>query len=150
MLIQFGHNDMKKYGAEDYGKHLKSYVEKVKQSGSQAIVVSSVTRRQFGEDGRIAPQIAHGDRSLPAFAKVAQAVANESKVPFIDLNTISIAHHNQIGPEASVEYNYEGTDRTHFSTAGGKAIAGLVIEELKTAAPELTEYLKNGSSSDAE
>lgn len=142
VLIQFGHNDMKKYGSEEYAARLRSYVEKVTQSGSKAIVLSSVTRRQFDENGMIVPRVVEGDRTLPIFAKAAKLVAKEEKVPFIDLNTVSIAHHNRIGPEASAAYNYEETDRTHFSETGAKAIAEIVIEELKGAAPELAGYLQ--------
>ncbi|MCA8992066.1 MAG: rhamnogalacturonan acetylesterase [Planctomycetaceae bacterium] len=142
VLIQFGHNDMKRYGAEEYGKKLTDYVQRVKRGGSRAIVLSSVTRRVFNEEGQIAPVIMEGDRSLPAFAQVAKAVAQEHDVPFIDLNSISIAHHNKLGPEASAAYNFEGSDRTHFSKAGAAATAELIIAELKSAAPELSAFVK--------
>lgn len=67
VLIQFGHNDMKRYGTEEYRRKLTDYVQRVKRGGSQAVVLSSVTRRVFNEDGRIAPRVINGDRSLPAF-----------------------------------------------------------------------------------
>lgn len=142
VLIQFGHNDMKRYETNAYGEKLKDYVERVTDGGSKAIVLSSVTRRNFDENGKIAPRIIKGDRSLPAFAQAAQAVAKETKVPFIDLNSISIEHHNKIGPDASAAYNFTDTDTTHFSKKGAKAIADLIIKELKAAAPELVNYLK--------
>ena len=137
VLIQFGHNDMKRYGADEYRKRLTDYVQRVKQSRSQAVVLSSVTRRVFNEDGQISPVIINGDRSLPAFAKVAKAVAEENAVPFIDLNSISIEHHNKIGPKASAAYNFKETNRTHFSKSGAAATADLIISELKSVVPEL-------------
>lgn len=140
VLIQFGHNDMKKYGVEEYADRLRAYVEKVKQSGGKPVVLSSVTRRMFDENGKILPRVIN-DLTLPDFAKAAKLVAEEEMVPFIDLNTITIAHHNKIGPEASAAYDYEVTDQTHFSKAGAKATAELVIAELKIAVPDLAEYL---------
>ncbi len=137
ILIQFGHNDMKRYGAVEYGKKLASYVERVKRGGAKPVVLSSVTRRVFDKTGKISPRVINGDRTLPAFAKVAQAVAKEHSVPFIDLNSISIAHHNKIGPEASAAYNFEKTDRTHFSKSGAAATADLILAELKSIIPGL-------------
>lgn len=142
VLIQFGHNDMKRYGAEEYRKKLTDYVQRVKRGGSQAVVLSSVTRRVFNEDGQISPRVINGDRSLPVFAKVAKAVARENDVPFIDLNAISIEHHNKIGPKASAAYNFEGTDRTHFSKTGAAATADLIFSELKSVVPELSTPAK--------
>ena len=88
ILIQFGHNDMKRYDAKAYGVKLKNYVERIKRAGVQPIVLSSVTRRNFDDNGKIAPRIMFGDRSLRAFAKTAKVVAEETNVPFLDLNSI--------------------------------------------------------------
>lgn len=142
VLIQFGHNDMKRYDAEAYGKKLTDYVQRVTRGGGRAIVLSSVTRRNFNEEGKIAPRIINENRSLPEFAQVAQAVAHENKVPFIDLNAISIENHNKIGPEASAAYNFNETDKTHFSKAGAAAIAELILLELTTVVPDFSKHLK--------
>lgn len=142
VLIQFGHNDMLYYGANTYSEKLKEYVERVTRSGSKAIVLSSVSRRNFDQNGNLLPRIVNGDRSLPLFARSARAVAKELNVPFVDLNSISMEHHNKIGPEASATYNFEETDTTHFNKKGANAIASLIADELKTVAPELAVYLK--------
>ncbi len=140
VLIQFGHNDMKRYDAAAYGEKLRGYIGRVKKAGSRPVVLSSVTRRHFDEQGKIAPRVIEG-RTLPKFAKVARRVAKEEGVSFIDLNAISIRHHNRIGPKASAAYNFKEDDRTHFSEKGAEAIADLVIRELKSAAPELAVCL---------
>ena len=101
-------------------------------------VLSSVTRRNFDGNGKIAPAILHGDRSLPAFAQSAKAAAKEEHVPFIDPNLISIQRHNKIGPDASAAYNFNEKDTTHFSKKGAKVVADLILKELKTVIPELT------------
>ena len=141
ILVQFGHNDMKVYDAKTYSAKLKDYVERIKRGGCKPIVLSSVTRRTFDEHGKIVSIVLHGDRSLPAFALSAKAVAKEEAVPFIDLNTISIEHHNKLGPEASAAYNFNKTDATHFSTKGAEGTAELILKELKAVVPELTAYL---------
>ena len=104
-------------------------------------MLSSVTRRTVDEQGRIKPAVING-RTLPEFALSAKAVAKEANVPFVDLNTISIAHHNKIGPEASAAYNFKDTDKTHFSKKGATAISSLLIEELKAIVPELAVYFE--------
>jgi len=141
VLIQFGHNDMKQYDAETYAKKLKDYVERVSLARSKVVVLSSVTRRNFDKNGKIAPGVIEG-RTLPDYAEAARVVAQEMKVPFINLNTISITHHNEIGPEASAAYNFTENDKTHFSKEGAAAIAELIIQELKPTVPELAPCFK--------
>jgi len=141
ILIQFGHNDMKRYDTRAYSKKLRDYAVRVRSAGIMPIIVSSVTRRNFDEHGKIAPRVIHG-RSLPDYARAAEAVAKEMNLPFIDLNSISIKHHNQIGPKASARYNFHKTDTTHFSKAGAQAIADLLINALKSKVPLLTPCFK--------
>lgn len=149
VLIQFGHNDQKRYDTDSYRDKLTSYVQRVTQAGANAIVLSSVTRRNFGEDERIQPRKAGLKASLPFFATAAAAVAKEQDVPFIDLYTMSVKHHNTIGPQATMSYNFEGTDRTHFSPEGANAIAGLIVEELRKVTPEIAEHLIKVMPTDA-
>nr|WP_320136644.1 GDSL-type esterase/lipase family protein [uncultured Amphritea sp.] len=53
ILIQFGHNDMHYFDAKTYSEKLNAYVERITQSGSKAIVLSSVSRRNFDKNGKI-------------------------------------------------------------------------------------------------
>jgi len=39
-------------------------------------------------------------------------------------------------------YNFNEGDMTHFCKKGAEVITDLIIEEMKAAVPELTEYLK--------
>ncbi len=80
--------------------------------------------------------------NLSYYAEAARAVAEENDLPFIDLYTISVAHHNKIGPETSAAYNYHETDTTHFSPDGAAAIAELIIAELQRVVPELAGYVQ--------
>ena len=144
VLVQFGHNDQKRYSKEAYQGKLSSYVARIKKSGAQAVILSSVTRRNFDEKGQIRPWINEKHPSnLPLNAKAAQQVAKKERVPFIDLYSLSVAHHNKIGPEKSAKYHYNKDDRTHFSKEGAEAIAALVVAELKVAIPKLGPSLKS-------
>ena len=143
VLIQFGHNDMKRYDSLAYGHKLTSYVKRIRKAGGKPVILSSVTRRNFDANGKIKPRYWEDDptRSLPVFGKAAQQVAREFNLPFVDLYTLSLNHHNRIGPETSARYNYKPDDRTHFSKAGAKAIANLVATELGRVIPELADHM---------
>ncbi|UUO04612.1 rhamnogalacturonan acetylesterase [Blastopirellula sp. J2-11] len=144
VLIQFGHNDQKRYDTSVYGAELTSYVERVKNAGGKPIVLSSVTRRGFDDNDKILPRDGNDivKAPLPVYAKKAEAVAKQQNVPFLDLYTISVAHHNKIGPAESAKYNPTATDITHFTKQGADAIAELVVAELKVVAPALAPHLK--------
>jgi lysophospholipase L1-like esterase len=147
VLIQFGHNDQKRYNLDAYSANLKSYVDRIRKAGGKPVIVSSVTRRTFGENGEIISQLVKSEKytfkgNLTEFAQAAHTVARDLNLPFIDLHTRSIEHHNKIGQEESMTYNFVENDKTHFSKKGAEAITDLIIEEMKTAVPELSGYLK--------
>ena len=153
VLIQFGHNDQKRYDPSVYSDRLRSYVERIKKSGGKAVIVSSVTRRSFNEDGKIVSNLVKNEKysykaTLTDYARAAEALAKELNLPFIDLHRVSIAHHNKIGREESMTYNFIEGDKTHFNKKGAEAITDLIIKELETAVPELADFLKSGEPVD--
>ena len=155
VLIQFGHNDQKRYDTTVYRDHLRSYVERIRKSGGKAVIVSSVTRRSFDAHGKIVSNLVRNEKysyraTLTDYAHAAEAVAKELNLPFIDLHRASIAHHNKIGREASMAYNFKEGDKTHFNRKGAEAITGLILEELKTAVPKLAAYLKVAGTTQSE
>lgn len=136
IVIQFGHNDMKRYGTEDYAKKLTGYVERIKAAGIKPIIFSSVTRRGTTPEGKVRSSIIQG-RTLPEYAVAAKGVATKEQVPFVDMNAITIAHHNKVGKDEFATYNYIPTDRTHFSHKGARVVSGLVLDELLKIIPGL-------------
>lgn len=147
VLIQFGHNDQKRYDTTVYRGHMRSYVERIRKAGGKAVIVSSVTRRSFGANEKIVSNLVKNEKysykaTLTDYASAAEAVAKEMNLPFIDLHRSSITHHNKIGRKASMTYNFKEGDKTHFNRKGAEAITDLILEELKTAVPELAPYLK--------
>ncbi len=142
VLIQFGHNDQPGKGPQretdpttSYRDYLRLYVKEFRKIGATVIILSSMTRRTFGEDGKI-------KSTLTPWADAARHVARELKVPFIDLHALSVDLHNALGRQASMAFNPEEGDMTHLNRAGADAIANIVARELKTAVPQLATYLK--------
>lgn len=84
----------------------------------------------------------HYQANLTAYAEAAEAFAKAQKLPFIDLHRASIAHHNAIGCEASMTYNFKVGDKTHFNRKGAEAITDLILKELRALVPEFAAYLK--------
>lgn len=141
VLIQFGHNDQPGKGLEretdpatSYRDYLKIYVKTFRGIEANPILVSSVTRRNFDENGAIIS-------SLTPWAEAAQAVAQELDVLFIDLHSASIDYHNQIGVIASMAFNLEKGDLTHFNGKGATAISNLILRELEVVAPVINSHI---------
>lgn len=147
VLIQFGHNDQKRYDTDVYSDHLRSYVERIRKTGGKAVIVSSVTRRSFDAYGKIVSNLVKNEKynykgTLTDYANAAEALARELNLPFIDLHRASIAHHNKIGRQQSMTYNFKEGDKTHFNKKGADAITELILEELRAVVPELAAYLR--------
>lgn len=66
VLIQFGHNDQKRYRPDVYSTKLESYIKRIQAAGGKPIVLSSVVRRTFDDDGRIICPIVSNDPWRPA------------------------------------------------------------------------------------
>ena len=80
VLIQFGHNDQKRYDTQVYKAHLQSYVDRIQKGGGKPIIVSSVTRRSFDENGRIVSNFVQNEKysykaTLTDYAKTAEALS---------------------------------------------------------------------------
>ena len=156
VFIQFGHNGQPGKGPEretdpssTYRDYLRRYVKEFRAIGAVPILVSSVTRRDFTEEGKIRMEPpADGQygkgvtRPLKPWAEAAKAVAVETNSPFIDLYTASVAWHNRLGETASWQFSPKEDDITHFNEFGAEAVANLVVEGLRKAEPELAKQLK--------
>jgi lysophospholipase L1-like esterase len=103
------------------------------------VIVTSITRRLFGEDGRI-------QSDLGPYVEAARAVAAEEHVPLVDLHARSIELLDDLGPARAAEFNIpkaDGTpDTTHLSRKASEAFGSIVADELLAAVPALAPYLK--------
>jgi DNA sulfur modification protein DndE len=155
MVIGFGHNDQKiqdpaRYAeaGTDYRANLASYIDEAQARNAQVILVTSIRRRQFDDDGKL-------EETLGDYPAVARAVAQEKKIPLVDLNALTAALLNDVGVEASTSLYMHATpgqypnlppegkqDNTHLQMAGAKKVASLFVTEVKRQSLPLAAWLK--------
>lgn len=151
VFIQFGHNDESKEktdrytSPEDYKKNLIRFVTETRSKRANPVLLSPVTRRRF-KDGVI--QETHAE-----YSTLAQEVANELNVPFIDLDGKSRQLLQCFGEEQSrvlflqlepgehPNYPDGKDDNTHFSELGARKIAQLVLSEIRALKLDLAERI---------
>lgn len=156
VFIEFGHNDEK---IEDstrftnphtsYRYNLIKFVKENREKGAIPILLTSIARRNFNQKGVLVPT--HGEYSLET-----RLVAQEYKVPFIDLEYLTELLEQSYGPEKSKQlhlhfkagenayYDKDKADDTHLSLLGATKIAQIVVDQIKTIQDSSLEKLKTG------
>jgi len=154
LFIQFGHNDQKPNSSAyveaftGYKEQLGKYIAETRERGARPMLVTSMHRRNFDENGKIINT--HGD-----YPEAMRQVAKEEHVPLIDLNAMSAVLYEALGMEGSkkvfVHYpansfpgqEKELADNSHHSTYGAYQLAKCIVEGIKSNVPELAAYLKD-------
>jgi pectinesterase len=148
-LIQFGHNDEPGKGPEretepntTYRANMTRYVDEVRAIGGTPVLVTSLVRRLFKEDGTIRT-------TQTPYVEAVRALAAEKKVPLIDLHAISMADAEHAGDEVWADLSPRDDkgqiDRTHLNAKGSEVVGRMVVDALRRAVPELAQYLQQGS-----
>jgi fibronectin type 3 domain-containing protein/lysophospholipase L1-like esterase len=140
LFAQFGHNDATqgvddRYASpDDYKEYLRTYVEGARQRGATPVLVTPVSRRNFG------PETGLFRVSFPEYVAKMIELADEEDVPLVDLSASSRAYLDEIGPEAAKAVFLHvdpgvfpnrpaGTvDDTHFQEYGAIQMARLVAQ----------------------
>lgn len=155
LFIEFGHNDQKEKGPNDgayksYTERMKRFVTGFRNKGGNPVIVSPANRRSFGDDGKIT-------NSLEDYPVAARKVAEELKVPFIDLNGMTKTLYESFGPDNSknlfVIYpanTFPGqkealNDNTHFNSFGASELAKCIIEGIRKEIPGFSKYIMKGT-----
>ncbi|MFF9850545.1 rhamnogalacturonan acetylesterase [Streptomyces litmocidini] len=133
LLIQFGHNDEKVADPARYTEpwttyqdNLRVFVEGARSRGALPVLATPVERRRFSVDGTAL-------RTHGAYPAAVREAARESDVPLLDIEALSLALWQRLGPEATKTYfNWTATeqDNTHFNPPGAIEVARLVTAEL--------------------
>jgi len=151
LFIEFGHNDQKENGPDDgafksYSERLRLFVNEFRLKGGIPVIVSPANRRSFGEDGKLI-------NSLGDYPGAAKKVAEELKVPFIDLNAMTKTMYEAMGTENSKKLfviypanTFPGqkealNDNTHFNSYGAYQLAKCIIEGIKENKLDLKNFL---------
>jgi lysophospholipase L1-like esterase len=151
LFIQFAHNDQKPGVSHadpftSYQDTLKLYVDEARKRNAIPVLVTSMHRRRFDDQGRIV-------NTLGDYPEAMRRLAKEENVPLIDLNAMSKALFEALGPDgtlkAFVHYpagtfpgqEKELKDDTHFSTYGAYELAQCVVEGIRANRLGLVKYL---------
>ncbi len=148
-LIQFGHNDVvtaehreREVALPDYVANLRRFVVEARAAGIKPVLVTPITRRYFGSDGKI-----HSD--LTEYSEAMRGVAREMKVPLIELQLESIAYLDKMGERVSdrlaiTKKDAEGktiADKTHWNWWGSYVFGRMVAVDLGKVVPALKRYV---------
>ena len=142
VFIQFGHNDCPGKGDRstnpraDFRDYLRKYIDDARAVDAQPVLVTPMTRRRF-EQGRIRT-------ILRPYAEAMIAVGQQKQVPVIDLHAASVELFNRLGDAGSAGLSASASDRTHFSGKGARAMAGLIVDRLPVAVPQLDSFVRVG------
>ncbi len=155
VFIQFGHNDQKEKDSTRYTNphtayrhNLIRFVEETRAKEATPIIFSSIVRRNFNENGVLIST--HGDYTMEA-----RLVAQEYKVPFIDMEYYTELLEQSYGPVKSKQlhlhfkageipyYKEDKADDTHLGVKGATEVAKIAVEELKKTKLDIVKYIKN-------
>lgn len=142
VLVQFGHNDEKTEdparGTDPYTTYqdcLRQYVHGARSRRARPVLLTPVERRRFAADGTAKPT--HG-----AYPAAMRALAAEERVPLLDLQALTLARWQDLGPDGTLGYfnwlepgespHYPDgrQDNTHFRPRGAVEVARLVARAL--------------------
>jgi len=154
LFIEFAHNDQKPGGSHvdaftTYKDDLKFFIAEARKKGGKPVLVTSMHRRRFDENGKII-------NTLENYPEAMRQTATEVNAPLIDLNAMSKQFYEAMGPENSkkafVHYpanTYPGqvkalADDTHFNPYGAYELAKCIAESIRKNNPELAKYLIDG------
>jgi pectinesterase len=150
-LIQFGHNDEPGKGPEretdprtTYRQNLIRYVDEVRAQGGIPVLVTSLVRRIYDDNGAI-------KTTQTPYVEAMRAVAREKQVPLIDLHAVSLADAEHAGDDVWADLSPRdpkgAIDRTHLNAKGSEVVGRMVAEALRTAVAALAPMIRlNGTS----
>lgn len=151
LFIEFAHNDQKpgaSYVAPftGYQEMLRHFIGEARKKGGIPVLVTSIHRRRFDENGNIV-------NTLAEYPEAMRQIAREENVALIDLNEMSKKLFEALGPEGSksafVHYparTFPGqekdlADNSHFSNYGAWQLAKCVAEGVRNSGLDLKKYL---------
>ncbi|MGB2713093.1 MAG: rhamnogalacturonan acetylesterase [Vicinamibacterales bacterium] len=145
-LIQFGHNDEPGKGPEretdpatTFRTYMSRYVDEARAIGAKPILVTSLVRRIYNEDGSIRT-------TQTPYVEAVRALAKEKNVPLVDLHAISKDDAEQTGDDVWADLSPRDdkgqVDRTHLNGKGSAVVAQFVVDALQEVVPELRPYVK--------
>jgi len=145
-LIQFGHNDEPGKGPErdtdpstTYRAYMSRYVDEARAIGAKPILVTSLVRRIYNEDGSI-------KTTQTPYVEAVRALAKAKNVPLIDLHAVSKDDAEHTGDDVWADLSPRDekgqVDRTHLNAKGSAVVAQFVVDALRETIADLRPYLR--------
>jgi lysophospholipase L1-like esterase len=142
LFIQFGHNDEKQSWPQTYVEaqttyraYLKVFIAEARLRGATPVLVTSMQRRQFDANGKV--RNSHGD-----YPEAVRAVAKEEKVALVDLEQMSRAFYEALGPEkAPLAFSAGVRDPTHHNNYGAYELAKCVVQAIRENQLPLAQFI---------
>lgn len=106
-----------------YGWYMRKYVMDTESRGMSIIICSPIPHCPKEE-------VHPGDVEKSDYVRSSEAVAESEKVPFINLNKITMSHYAGMTPEEIKQKYFTPADNTHTSLAGAELNAQSVIDGL--------------------
>ncbi|HEY1502088.1 MAG TPA: rhamnogalacturonan acetylesterase [Acidobacteriaceae bacterium] len=151
LLMQFAHNDQKPgpgfVSIPQYKELLRRYVAMARKRKAHPVLVTSMNRRRFTQDGKIVATL--GD-----YPDAMREVARELHVSLIDLNAMSRILFEAMGREGTLQafvhypantfpgQTEELKDDTHFNSYGALELAKCVVESIREQNLPLAKFLR--------
>lgn len=142
LFIEFGHNDEKESdpsryaeAATDYKDNLKKFTDVAKRHNAYPLIITSVARRLFDENGVFKPG-SHGE-----YPRCAIEAAKEAGVPYIDLNRVSEDYLSCVGDYASRAMYVYPKDNSHLTMHGAVVYAGFIADGLSELGSPYSDLL---------
>jgi len=145
-LIQFGHNDEPGKGPEretdpktTFRANIRRYVEESRGIGATPVLITSLVRRIYNQDGTI-------KTTQTPYVTEVRGLAKEMQVALVDLHAISTADAEQAGDDVWADLSPRDdkgvVDRTHLNAKGGNVVGRMVVDALRKAVPALAPLFK--------
>jgi lysophospholipase L1-like esterase len=151
LFIEFAHNDQKQGGNylepfTTYKETLKLFINQTRDHGGIPVLVTSMHRRNFDEQGKIV-------NTLGDYPEAVRQTGREENVPVIDLNAMSKVMYEAWGPgQSSKAFVYfpantfpgqekDLKDNTHFTPYGAYELAKCIVEGIRINQLGIAKYL---------
>ncbi|QDU55894.1 GDSL-type esterase/lipase family protein [Aeoliella mucimassa] len=129
LMVQFGHNDMKKTSPnalEQYRSGLQQVIQQAQQLGMTPILVTSMERKSGVEHD-----------TLGAYPQTVRDLAEELDIPLIDLHRDSKVLYAELGDSLDAAF----VDGTHHTSYGSYQLARCIVQQLTQQVPDLAAHL---------
>ncbi|KAJ7227217.1 SGNH hydrolase, partial [Mycena pura] len=128
LSLNIAPDDMKIAPPESMGANLTIMVNQIRALGAEPVLVTSLTRRSFFDNGTI-------EDLLGPWADETILISQQLGTHLLDLHARSITYCEAIGPDPSHRLNRTPDDNTHLNSNGTIVFGRMVADLMKASFP---------------